>query len=67
MILHRTFYEHGGLLARGMIEAQKRARADAEAFIAQEMAAENVVCISESALPSTWSKCLVSVTVWYRR
>jgi hypothetical protein len=67
MILHRTFYEHGGLMTRGMMEAQEKARADAEAFIAKEIAADDVVCISESALPSTWSKCLVSVTVWYRR
>ncbi len=67
MIAHSTFSRHGGVTAKGMMEAQEQARAEAEAFIARELNDEDVVAITESALPSTWGHCLVSVTVWYKR
>jgi hypothetical protein len=65
MIAHKTFTSHSGLMAKGMARAQEEVRAQAEAFIARELDADDVISIAESALPSTWSKCLVSVTVWY--
>ena len=66
MIAHRTFSRHGGVTPRGMLEAQQEAREQAEAFISTELNDSDIVSISESALPSTWGRNLVSVTVWYR-
>jgi hypothetical protein len=67
MIVHKTFTRHKGLTPKGMLQAQEEVRAEAEAFIAREVNTDDVVAITESALPSTWSFCLVSVTVWYRK
>lgn len=67
MIVHKTFSVSHGITVKGMREGQQEARAEAEAFIARELSDEDVVAICESALPSTWSQCLVSVTVWYKR
>ena len=67
MIAYGTFFRYGGVTAKGMMKAQEQARAEAEAFIARELNGEDVVGITESALPSTWGRCLVSVTVWSKR
>ena len=67
MIVHKTFTRHAGVTARGMNKGQGSARTEAEAFIAKELDEDQVISITESAVVSTWSKCLVSVTVWYRK
>jgi hypothetical protein len=67
MIAHKTFSKHGGVTFKGMIKTQEEVRAEAQAFIASKIDPEDVVSITESALPSTWSNCLASVTVWYRK
>ena len=67
MITYRTFSRSGGVTVRGMTQTQDRARKEAEAFIANELVEDDLLAITESALPSTWSRCLVSVTVWYRQ
>jgi hypothetical protein len=67
MIVHRTFSRHRGWTSKGMRAAQEEARAEAESFINRELNEDDVVAITESALPSTCSFCLVSVTVWYRK
>ena len=67
MIAHKTFSTHAGVTPRGMNKGQGSARSEAEAFIARELKDDQVITITESAVVSTWSKCLVSVTVWYRK
>ena len=67
MIAYKTFSGHKGMTARGMREVQDDARAQAKEFIAAELNDGDVISITESALPSTWSRCLVSVTVWYKK
>ena len=66
MIGYKTFSRHRGITPRGMLEAQEEVRAEAEAFISRELREDDVVTIAESALPSTWGRCLVSITVWFR-
>lgn len=66
MITHRTFTGVGGVMVTGMKSTQEEVRAQAEAFMASHVDPDDILGITESTLPSTWSKCLVSVTVWYR-
>lgn len=67
MITYRTFSRSGGVTVRGMTRTMETVRKEAEAFIASELHEDDVVAITEAALPSTWSHCLASVTVWYNR
>jgi len=62
----KTFTKSRGTTVKGMQQAQDEAGKETEAFIANQLRADDVVAITESALPSTWGHCLVSVTVWYR-
>jgi hypothetical protein len=67
MIVHRTFSRPSGVTPRGMNKGQVSARSEAEAFIARELKDDQVISITESAVVTTWSRCLVSVTIWYRK
>jgi hypothetical protein len=67
MIVYETFSRLKGLTASGMLQGQQEARAEALAFIAERLEPEDVVSVTESALPSTWSQGLFTVTVWYRK
>jgi hypothetical protein len=67
MILYKTFSRLKGMTATGMLEGQEEARAQAQAFIARELQPDDVISITEAALPSTWSQGLFTVTVWYRK
>jgi hypothetical protein len=67
MITYKTYSRSGGVTVRGMTQTMERARKEAEAFIASQLHEDDLMAITESALPSTWSHCLVSVTVWYRK
>jgi hypothetical protein len=67
MIAHRTFSGVGGKLASGIRKTQREVRAQAEAFLAESVDPDDVISITESAVPSTFSQCLVSVTIWYRK
>jgi hypothetical protein len=56
------------MTAKSILEAQEEIRAQAEAFMAREIDADDVINVTESSLilPLTnWS--LFSVTVWYRK
>ena len=66
MITYKTFSVHRGVTPRGMAKGQEEARAQAKAFIASQLDDSDVIAIAESSIVSTWSRCLVSVTVWYR-
>ena len=66
MIAHRTFSGHRGIGPKGMLKNQAAAREEAQAFIADTLQDEDVISVTESAIVSTMSKCLFTVTVWYR-
>jgi hypothetical protein len=68
VIAHKTFARRDGMTAKSILEAQEEIRAQAEAFMAREIDADDVINVTESSLilPLTnWS--LFSVTVWYRK
>ena len=67
MIAHKTFSGVGGKLATGIRKTQQEVRAQAEAFLAESVDPNDLVSITESAVPSTFSQCLVSVTIWYQK
>ena len=66
MITFKTFSLHRGVTPKGMTKAQDEVRGQAKAFISAKLNDDDVVAITESAIPSSWSLCLFSVTVWYR-
>jgi len=49
-----------------MLKNQAAVREEAQAFIADTLQDEDVISVTESAIVSTMSKCLFTVTVWYR-
>ena len=68
MIRHKAFSQRRGLTAKTILEVQEQVRAQAEAFAASEVRADDLINITEStmALPlSSWN--LFSVTAWYRQ
>lgn len=66
VIAHKTFSGHRGIRPKGMLRNQAAVREEAQAFIADTLQDEDVISVTESAIVSTMSKSLVSVTVWYR-
>lgn len=66
MIAYRTFSGHRGVAPKGMLKNQAAVREEAQAFIADTLQDEDVISVTESAIVSTMSKSLFSITVWYR-
>lgn len=63
MITHRTFsVTHMVNTGQRGLEKRKELRCQAEAFIAEELNSEEVLCITESG-----DEYASSVTVWYRK
>lgn len=65
MIIHKTFTEHTlSWKGQGMLDKQENVREDAQKFIADQIAEEDIVSIAEAAMTSNG---LFSVTVWYKQ
>jgi len=67
MIAYETFSRLKGVTASGMLQGQQEVRAEALAFIVENLESEDVVSVTESALPATFRQGLFTVTVWYRK
>jgi hypothetical protein len=64
MVTHKTFTEQTtGLTGRAALDNREKLRTKAEEYIANEINAENVVNITETAMTPGG---LFSVTVWYK-
>jgi len=65
MVAHKTFRITKVLLtAKRAVTIWEKVREEAQAFIANEIAAEDVISVTESLVNS--GPYLFSVTVWYR-
>ena len=67
MITHKTFPGVGGKLANAIRKTQKEVRDQAEEFLAESVDPADVISITESVVPSTFTQCPVPVTTWYKK
>jgi hypothetical protein len=64
MIVHKTFTEQTtGLTGQAALDNREKLRGKAEEFVANEINAEDVINVTETAMTPGG---LFSVTVWYR-
>ena len=65
MIVHKTFTEQTtSWKGQSTLDKQENVREDAQKFIADQIAEEDIISIAETAMTSNG---LFSVTVWYKQ